>query len=461
MNDTMPEKWIGIEVSCQLPQRFIAACREQGMPDADIVHGIPYPIEHLTRHQNRISFEANRQIYDNICAFLGEEKLYEMAQNMLSMSIFRQMSYLFRLGMTPRDIYLAFTRESWMFSSSFPAMKIATLRDISPGHLVLTFTLFPGFNLSKSYLIIESGLLAGYATFFGLPPAVVTSTFDKGVSRHEIKYEHRVPFLRKVFEYVRFPLYLNETRKSMEEARNELEQRYVELEAETQERLRAEKALLEISAREQERIRQDLHDTAGQELTALNYKVRNMMDALAGEGEKYRELGQELFDTSTRVSEEVRRAIRGLTPVDPYPNGLVLGVKDLIENTQGRTKSQLHFVEEGTVALDDHHRATHLFRIVQEALNNAIKYAEAENITVTLAVKNGTLSVCVEDDGKGMDLDAARDKGMGLTIMQYRANILGGELEVTSAFGKGTCIQCAVPNVNRIDSPQQNEQEKR
>jgi len=90
--------------------------------------------------------------------------------------------------------------------------------------------------------------------------------------------------------------------------------------------------------------------------------------------------------------------------------------------------------------------ATHLFRIVQEAINNAVKHARARQIVVRPESLNGTLAVTVEDDGIGIAEHARQNGGMGLRIMQYRAGVIDAALDVHSTDAGGTAVVCLVKN---------------
>jgi signal transduction histidine kinase len=98
----------------------------------------------------------------------------------------------------------------------------------------------------------------------------------------------------------------------------------------------------------------------------------------------------------------------------------------------------------GDVRVDDPEAAQHLYRIAQEALSNAARHAKANRIAVELLVKDGELTLQIEDDGSGLPADI-RDGGMGLRTMAYRSQMMKGELTVEPAPGGGTRITCCVP----------------
>src|SRR5262249_13339899 len=107
---------------------------------------------------------------------------------------------------------------------------------------------------------------------------------------------------------------------------------------------------------------------------------------------------------------------------------------------------------------DDNVVAIHLFRIVQEAINNAVKHAQPRQIRVRPEISNGTLSVTIQDDGVGIVPGPSRNGGMGLKIMQYRAGVIDATLEVSRRDGQGTSVVCRIKNQSpecRSDPAQQ------
>jgi signal transduction histidine kinase len=112
-------------------------------------------------------------------------------------------------------------------------------------------------------------------------------------------------------------------------------------------------------------------------------------------------------------------------------------------------RTDCRFEVAGEIPIRDTTAAIHLYRIAQEALNNAIRHAKASRIVVRLTREAHRASISVEDDGKGIDPphpdDPAFSPGMGLRIMGYRAKMIGGRLEVRRRPGGGTIVTCTCP----------------
>ena len=85
-----------------------------------------------------------------------------------------------------------------------------------------------------------------------------------------------------------------------------------------------------------------------------------------------------------------------------------------------------------------------IYRLVQEALNNAIKHSGARNLSIQLTESAGAILLQIKDDGKGLDQPPRRSSGMGLHIMDYRAHLIGGNLQLQSGTN-GTTVSCSVP----------------
>jgi signal transduction histidine kinase len=204
-----------------------------------------------------------------------------------------------------------------------------------------------------------------------------------------------------------------------------------------------EKASLE----ERARLARDLHDSATQTVFS--------MGMLAQAAQRQHERGAEqLATTLKRVAvlakqahAELRALLFELRPDVALEQGLEQGLRQLVDAVQARSTSTIHYAGEASAAMPPD-QAGALFRIVQEALNNAIKHAHARHVDVTLTEEKEALRVSVADDGVGFDPATVMtlDQGhLGLRSMRERAAAAGLILEVTSTPGVGTAVQVAMP----------------
>ncbi len=211
-----------------------------------------------------------------------------------------------------------------------------------------------------------------------------------------------------------------------------------------------------IAATERERGRwaRELHDESLQSLAGLRVLLSAARRSDPGEVDALLAQGIEQVDAAIA---EMRRLIAELRPSTLDELGLGAALEALGERTSVSSASEVRFVLD--LALEGGRHETRLlgeiedaaYRLVQEALNNAIHHAEAERVTVEVAEDRLTLRVRVEDDGCGFDLSAPTE-GFGLIGMRERASLAGGELELRSAPGDGTTIVALIPAVHRDDS---------
>ena len=210
------------------------------------------------------------------------------------------------------------------------------------------------------------------------------------------------------------------------------------------ERKQLEKEILRISDREQWRIGQDLHDGLGQQLTAIELMCQSLRgDLPAGESD--------LGDQVGRISAALRAAIsqtrslaHGLTPFMLDAAGLQAALGELVQRTASLGRVQCRFDCPAPVPLHDPEAAGHLYRIAQEAVNNALKHSSAGGIAIRLANDDGYVVLEISDDGRGLSRAKKSGQHIGLRVMRHRANAIGAELTITSVRGKGVVVRCTL-----------------
>jgi PAS domain S-box-containing protein len=218
------------------------------------------------------------------------------------------------------------------------------------------------------------------------------------------------------------------------------------------ERRALERELLEISNREQRRIGSDLHDGLGQELTGVALMLRGLASRVKrGQPATTGDL-DELVALVNGAIESTRSLARGLSPVELERGGLVFALRSLCVRARELYGLDVRFRSRvwPELALDAA-ATTHLYRIAQEALTNAARHAQASHVAVTLNVRGTAVTLTVADDGRGMPQE--HGTGMGLKIMRYRAQMMGGEVCVGASDPQGTRVTCRVrqPPPVRID----------
>ena len=206
-----------------------------------------------------------------------------------------------------------------------------------------------------------------------------------------------------------------------------------------------EREVLEAAAGEQRRIGQELHDTVGQELTGLSLLAAALAKRTADRDPANAATAARIVEELGRVHQQVRALSRGLVPVEVDPEGLRAALEELAARTTERTGTECTFETDGAVAVEDAGTATHLLRIAQEAVANALRHGRSGRIRIALRRDPGRLALEVRDDGVGMPEGPAGEGGLGIRLMRYRAGIIGGSLAVGPAAGGGTRVTCLLP----------------
>ncbi|MCB0209887.1 MAG: response regulator [Anaerolineae bacterium] len=194
---------------------------------------------------------------------------------------------------------------------------------------------------------------------------------------------------------------------------------------------------------ERSRLARELHDSVTQLMYSINLFAKAGKDAYRldnpTQGEKYL---TRLEDTARQALKELRLLLFELRPPELEQEGLVGALQLRLDAVEGRSgvKTQL-LVNSAEIALpDDYEKA--LYAIAQEALNNALKHANATAVTIQLAINPATIDLVVTDDGLGFDPNNTSHRGgLGLITMRERADTLGGTLQVCSMPEQGTSIQ--------------------
>jgi signal transduction histidine kinase len=217
-----------------------------------------------------------------------------------------------------------------------------------------------------------------------------------------------------------------------------------ELERTIAQRQQLERELLEISEREKRRIGEDLHDMVCQELTATALFLKSSAKRLGSKSPEAAETLEESAKTVNRNVGIARELARGLQAVELTASGFKNALRDLAAAACQNTGVKCHVKVARGAKVDDDAVALHLYRVAQEAVTNAIKHSSAKNILISLDHDKSHVCVSVQDDGKGFVPEKKR-KGLGLHMMRYRANALGGTLKIERRKTGGMDVTCKIP----------------
>lgn len=210
------------------------------------------------------------------------------------------------------------------------------------------------------------------------------------------------------------------------------------------ERKRLEQEVSAVSEREQRRIGQDLHDGLCQQLAGIEFMCEVLSEKVArrskADAVAVADIGKLVRDSISQT----RDLARGLCPVVLESEGLMAALQALAGSTTRMFRVDCSFHCHVPVLVRDHSTATHLFRIAQEAVSNAIRHGRAKQIKISLTRTPGRLSLAVRDDGQGIGAVHPGHRGMGLRIMEYRAGVIGGSFAVQREPEGGTSVVCTV-----------------
>ena len=219
---------------------------------------------------------------------------------------------------------------------------------------------------------------------------------------------------------------------------------YVSVQREITEQRRLERELVEISEREQQRIGRDLHDGLGQKLTGLAFMAKSLERRLKDHDVEAAEQAMTIAQLVNDAKSDARNLSKGLVTVDLKGNGIVLAIEELAARVEQFAKVECKVISRLTIPILDETVAMHIYRICQEALNNAIKHSEADVVIIELKQEDDQLIVSIEDNGKG--LQEVESEGMGLRIMAFRAQMINASLSIRKRPEGGTLVFCSLVN---------------
>lgn len=211
------------------------------------------------------------------------------------------------------------------------------------------------------------------------------------------------------------------------------------------ERRALEHEILRISDQERRRIGHDLHDGLGQMLTGIGLIAQNLTHRLENEESECADDMLEITELIKEADRSARSLSRGMVPVELGELGLSNALQSLVRNAEKLFGISCSLENTGNIPIRDISAATNLYRIVQEAVSNAVKHGKSSHVHVVLSSRERRIHLTVRDDGIGFPDKLPADRGMGIRIMKYRARVLGATLEINKGARGGTVVSCILP----------------
>lgn len=205
---------------------------------------------------------------------------------------------------------------------------------------------------------------------------------------------------------------------------------------------RMEREIVEAGEQEQQRIGRDLHDGLCQQLAAIGFAARSLADDLRARGLPEAEMAGEIEELLCDSVVQARDLARGICPVLSGGTALEGALDELAQTAQRLTGMKVSFRDECGAQMIESDAAVHLYRIAQEALNNALRHSHGTTVQITLCYEGENVRLTVADDGIGLPEKPGAHKGMGMKTMEYRSHALGGTLEIRRNSPNGTLVSC-------------------
>lgn len=210
------------------------------------------------------------------------------------------------------------------------------------------------------------------------------------------------------------------------------------------EQRRLERKVLEIAFDERRQFGRELHDSLGQQLTALELMTHTLARELKVIAPVQAKAAWEITKYIRKAVTQTRELAHGLSPMAGEGEGLMQALEDLAKmaTTAG---TPCDFQCPKPVKIKDDTIVGHLYRIAQEAITNSLKHAAPKKIGLSLSHQGPAIELAIEDAGRGLPATKSKKGGMGMQVMQHRARLIGAHLNIHSAPGKGVKVVCSLP----------------
>ena len=206
---------------------------------------------------------------------------------------------------------------------------------------------------------------------------------------------------------------------------------------------RLEREVLEVSEIEQKRLGQELHDDLGQQLTGLSMIAALVAKSLRREGFSQAFLAENLVGMFNDTINSTKNLAKGFYPIELERGGFIMAISELTQRLTLQTRISCKFQHDDSFQVSKE-KEIHLYRIVQEAINNSVKHGKPRNILVECILMEGIPTLRITDDGVGFQQLEGGKAGMGLHLFEYRARIVGAKIKVEKCDNGGCQVTCSL-----------------
>jgi signal transduction histidine kinase len=215
-----------------------------------------------------------------------------------------------------------------------------------------------------------------------------------------------------------------------------------------------EQEIVRIAEGEQMRIGQDLHDGLCQNLAAIDCAAACLRSDLESRAVPEAAAAAQIQKLLQEAIVEARNLARGISPVHMDAENLPAALEELVVSANRSSQATVSYAMNGQVTIGDTQTATHLYRIAQEALRNAMRHSGASEVAVELSEAGTQYTLSITDNGRGLHGSPVPSKSMGLGTIRYRARLLGANCEIQNQPTGGTIVRCSLPLPHAHHAPE-------